>query len=341
MQDGLLSRIGEALAAKQATLRQWFDSADQEEVRAALGPSGEAPFREHMHLLDTARGQAEDGSLGICTVCHEPVEDELILMDYTSCVCLSHLSEAEQRSLESELELAQTVQQSLLPQHPPDVPGLEVAAYSRPAQVVGGDYFDFFPFKDGRQGIVISDVAGHGMSSSLIMASLQTMLRTLSMDSDHPADLVTRINQLCLHNIQFTTFISLFLSAFDPKTRTFTYCNAGHNPPLLIRRDAARTVEWLEPSGAAVGLVEGSVYRDRSISMAPGDLVFLYTDGVTEANNVQGDLFGARRMAGVISEHRDLPAQDLLHAMRDQLGAFTGGGPPSDDVTMVAFRVTS
>ena len=342
MEEGLLNRIRSSLATKRDALRQWAQTASPQGMRDALGPTGRAPFDRHLAVIEDALEQAEDNALGICTVCHEPVESQLIQMDYTRCVCLEHLSERERHSLEAELELAGAVQRSLLPQRPPEFPHLEIAAFSRPAQIVGGDYFDFFPFAGGRQGVAISDVAGHGLSSSLIMASLQTMLRTLTQEHASPAELVGRINRLCIHNIHFTTFVSVFLGAFDPSSRQLTYCNAGHNPPVVVRRQGTDRGEtgWLEPTGAAVGLAEESTYSDQTVSLAAGDLVFLYTDGATETMNTDGALFGADRFASLVCANASLPAQDLIQAVRRDLEVFAEGAAPADDLTMVVLRVT-
>jgi len=339
MDEGLTHRIRSSLTAKRDALRQWAQTAAQEELQDALGPAGQDPFERHLAVLDTAIAEAEENTLGTCTVCHEPVESALIQMDYTSCVCLEHLSDGERRSLEAELEMAGAVQRSLLPQQPPVFPHLQIAAFSRPAQIVGGDYFDFFPFSGGRQGVAISDVAGHGMSSSLIMASLQTMLRTLAQDHSSPADLTARINRLCLHNIQFTTFITQFLGAFDADRRELTYCNAGHNPPLLVRRGGS--TEWLNPTGAAVGLTEDSRYADAAVTLETGDLLFLYTDGLTETADPGGHLFGADRLAALVRSEAARPAQELIQEVLRGLDTFAGGAPPADDRTIVALRVVA
>ncbi len=338
MDEGVLTRIRASLTAKRDLLRQWAQAAPPEKLQDALGPVGHGALEQHLAVIDNALGQAEDRTIGTCTTCHEPVEASLIQMDYTARVCLEHFTEPERRSLEAELELAGAVQRSLLPQRPPTFPGLEIAAFSRPAQIVGGDYFDFFPFAGGRQGLVISDVVGHGLSSSLIMASLQTMLRTLAQEHSSPAELVARINRLCIHNIQFTTFITLFLAAFDPAARELTYCNAGHNPPLLLRRTST---EWLRPTGPAIGLTEESTYSDQTVSLAAGESLFLYTDGATETASPRGDLFGAQRLEALVRRNATVLPQDLLQAVRGGLEAFAGEAPPSDDLTMVALRVVA
>jgi sigma-B regulation protein RsbU (phosphoserine phosphatase) len=341
MDEGLLQRIRASLKTKRDVIESWARSSEPEAISTALGPSGREALERHLSVIDTALDQADHDSLGMCVVCHEPVESRLIQMDYTACVCIDHLSDQERRSLESELELAGAVQRSLLPQQAPIFPHLDIAAFSRPAQIVGGDYFDFFPFAGGQQGLVISDVAGHGMSSSLIMASLQTMLRTLTQEHRSPAELVARVNRLCIHNIQFTTFVTLFLAAFDPDERRLTYCNAGHNPPILFHRGdgAGGRVDWLAPTGAAVGLIEDPSYRDESLSLGSGDLLVLYTDGVTEATDPLGEFFGPERLTSLVAENTSLSAHDLVHAIRDGLQDFAQGAAQADDVTIVVLRV--
>jgi sigma-B regulation protein RsbU (phosphoserine phosphatase) len=341
MDEGVLARVRNSLESKRDVLRDWARSAEPEEIQETLGPSSREALERHLSVIDTALEQVGQGDLGTCVVCHEPVESRLIQMDYTACVCIEHFSDAERRNLENELELAGSVQRSLLPQEAPTFPHLEIAAFSRPAQIVGGDYFDFFPFAGGRQGLTISDVAGHGMSSSLIMASLQTMLRTLTQDHQSPAELVERINRLCIHNIQFTTFVTLFLGAFEPNERRLTYCNAGHNPPMLVRAsaDGWSDIEWLAPTGAAVGLTEDSGYADQAVALNPGDLLVLYTDGVTEATDPLGEFFGPARLATLVRDNAAGSAHDLVHAIRDGLGRFGGGATQADDVTVVVMRV--
>jgi sigma-B regulation protein RsbU (phosphoserine phosphatase) len=341
MDERLLTRIRTSLKSKRDALQEWANNAEPQVVQAALGPSGREALERHLAVIDTAIEQTDHNTLGMCVVCHEPVESRLIQMDYTSCVCIEHFSDEERRSLESELELAGSVQRSLLPQQVPTFPHLDIAAFSRPAQIVGGDYFDFFPFAGGRQGLAISDVAGHGMSSSLIMASMQTMLRTLTQDYQSPAELVSRINRLCIHNIQFTTFVTLFMAAFEPESRQLTYCNAGHNPPILLRGPAAATrdVEWLAPTGPAVGLTEDSTFTDETVTFERGDLLVMYTDGVTEATDPRGAFFGPERLTSVVSENASLSAHDLLHALRQALQSFTGGATQADDVTILVLRV--
>ena len=284
--------------------------------------------------------KAATDTLGICKICHYPVEDSLIEMDYTSEVCLAHFSPQEIRHLEYELELSQIVQRALLPQQVPQISGVDVAAFSRPAQIVGGDFFDFSRFRNGAYAFVIADVAGKGMSAGMIMASVQAALRSLIPISEQPVEVLTTLNEVFSHNIQFTTFVTLFLGAYDPATRMLTYCNAGHNPPLLSRRsgDAEVSDHWLKPSGAAIGLVDDPHFQGEQVQLQPGDTLLLYTDGVTETFNPQNEEFGYERLAGLAHRNPDQAARVLIRELQSELLEFSNHQQLVDDITVIACR---
>jgi sigma-B regulation protein RsbU (phosphoserine phosphatase) len=264
-------------------------------------------------------------------------------MDYTSSVCLDHFSQAEKHSLEMELELAQTVQRSLLPQQIPETPDLEIAAFSRPAQLIGGDYFDFIPFSDGAQGLAIADVAGHGVSAALHMASIQALLRTLIPISSSPAEVSEHVQRLLIHNVRFSNFVTLFLAAYDPVTHGLKYSNAGHNPPLLLSGEGngRASQQWLRPTGAAIGLVEGMTFGEQSLQVQPGDVLILYTDGVTEAMRPDGEQFGYERLAQAASRWANGSSWELVQGIRQELLDFTRQEAQADDVTLIVCRITS
>jgi len=295
-----------------------------------------------LDAIDTAISKAESGTLGRCEVCHEEVEPELLEIDYSASVCLEHLSEEEVRHLESELELAQSVQKMLLPQEAPKIPGLEVAAYSRPAQIVGGDYFDFVEFETGFYGLAIADVAGHGVSASLHMASVQSLLKALAPLSRSPAEVIRQIHKLLIHNIRYTTFVTFFIGTFDPSKKRLTYCNAGHNPPLVLRSQDRTTDApvLLKPTGAAIGLVEEADFGEDRLDLQKGDLLVLYTDGVTEAVNRQDQEFGRERLASLVRITDHLPAREVVNQIRQGLEEFSEGRPFVDDTTFAVCRIT-
>src|SRR5512143_2180092 len=151
-----LETIEKGLTKTRENLYHWLEATPEEKQELQLGSLDPCCVEDHLHVIDQSLEKLEEGTLGICEICHEAVDDELLTMDYTATVCLGHYSEQELRQLESELEMSQVVQRALLPQQAPNIPGMNVAAFSRPAQSVSGDYFDFVPFKDGGHGFVMA-----------------------------------------------------------------------------------------------------------------------------------------------------------------------------------------
>jgi sigma-B regulation protein RsbU (phosphoserine phosphatase) len=259
-------------------------------------------------------------------------------MDYTACVCIEHLTGKERTQLENELELSQKVQRALLPHDVPRIRGLDIAAFSQPAHFVGGDYFDFLRFKEGSHALVIADVMGKGMPASMLMASLQASLRIIAPESSEPADVVARLNHLFCHNIRLTKFVSLFLGQYDEDTRILTYCNAGHNPPLIYRTDGS--IENLLPNGAAIGLIEQTEFTQSSVKLNVGDRLLLYTDGVVESLNKDNELFGQERLEEFLRTSSHLSAHQIVTSLRDRLQQFIETNTPTDDTTIIAVEVT-
>jgi hypothetical protein len=207
MEALLLERMSKGLLQKRNSINEWLHSTPLGKKKILLGPSNEKSVHARLDVIDDAISKADSRTLGKCEICHGDVEPELLEVDYTASVCLEHFSKEERRNLESELELAKDVQKMLLPQEVPNIPGIEIAAYSRPAQIVGGDYFDFIDFSNGLHGLAIADVAGHGVSASLHMASIQALLRTLVPVNSSPAEVMRQVHKLFIHNIRFETFV--------------------------------------------------------------------------------------------------------------------------------------
>jgi sigma-B regulation protein RsbU (phosphoserine phosphatase) len=340
MQKTLFERIKGNLLEKRRNLSEWLESAPEQERQVHLGPADESAVQAHLHVLDTALEKASDGSLGLCDVCHEQVETALLETDYTACVCIEHFSTAEVRQLEGELELSQKLQHAMLPQQAPAIPGLELAFFNRPAQIVGGDYYDFIRFRDGTYGLVVADVVGHGVSASLLMASVHTLLHALIPESDSPSQVLERVNRLFIHNIRITTFVTVFLGQYDPNTGALRYCNAGHNPPLLVHNQVTGgpTASWLEPTAAAIGLIEDFQIAEKMAVLNPGDTLLIYTDGVTEAIDPQEQEFGYERLAGLVRAESRSSATNLVREVRRALLEHTGSQPLADDITIVACK---
>jgi len=336
MLTDLFQRIQVNLAAKRQNVTGFLETASEEKIELCC--EDEHAIQSHLEVIDTALQEIESNTFGVCAVCHEHVDPGLLEMDYTVSVCLDHFSEQERRRLEEELELSAIVQRALLPQITPQIPGVELAAFSRPAAIVSGDYFDFFHYRDGSHGLVIADIPGHGVSAGMLMSSLQTAIRTMAPETDAPSEILERINRFYIHNINFTTFVTIFLARFDPVTHMLTYVSAGHNPPAIVHPGDGE-VTWLRPTAPAIGLSEEFLPRTECVTLELGDVLFLYTDGVTEAVNQVLDEFGSSRLAEVLRKNVSLGASELIQSVRDGLAIFGDGHALEDDTTFVALKV--
>ncbi len=336
MATDIFQRIQGGLAAKRKNVTEFLESASKSKIELCC--EDENTIHAHLQVIDTALEELDNQSLGVCTVCGGQVDSGLLEMDYTVSVCLDHFSEPERRRLEEELELSALVQRALLPRTPPSIPGVELAAFSRPAEIVGGDYFDFFHFRDGTHGLVIADIPGHGVSAGMLMSSLQTAIRTMAPETDVPSEILERINRFYIHNINFTTFVTVFLARFDPLARSLTYASAGHNPPAIVRGQGAG-VAWLTPTAPAIGLSEEFRPRMELVALERGDVLFLYTDGVTEAFNPAQEPFGTLRLAELLGKNADLSATDIVQAVRRGLEAFGDGRVLEDDTTFIVLKI--
>lgn len=338
MATDIFQRIQVSLDEKRQQVAGFLETASKAEKDACLC-NDETCVQEHLQVIEASLGKIETSTLGLCEVCHGAVDTSLLEMDYTSCVCLDHYSEDERRRLESELELSQIVQRALLPQRVPVISGVEIAAFSRPAEIIGGDYFDFFKFRDGSHGLVIADVSGHGVSAGILMSSLQTAIQTMAPDAELPAEILERINRFYIHNINFTTFVTVFLARYDFNSRTLTYVNSGHNPPVIFRRNG-NTIDWLTRTAPAIGLDEHYYPRTETVHLSSGDVLLLYTDGLTEVFNNEMQEFGAKRLAEFLQKAADLSPTDMLQIIRRGVDAHSGDARLSDDLTLVALKVS-
>jgi sigma-B regulation protein RsbU (phosphoserine phosphatase) len=327
-----------ALQETRENLEQWVAATPREKRQVQLGTENERCVEEHLHVINESLEKIEEGTFGICEVCHENMDAELLQMDYTAAVCLGHFTDEELRQLENELELSQVIQRGLLPQQVPSINGVNIAAFSRPAQILGGDYFDFIDFKNNSHGLVIADVSGHGVSAGMFLSSLQTAFHTLVPDAESPLEVLERINRLYVHNVNVTTFVTIFFGQYDPRTRVLTYANAGHNSAYLYRMSTNEEI-WLRPSGPAIGLMEGFLIQKREVQLEPGDILLLYTDGLTEATSPDGTFWSEERLAEIIRENANSSAEQLVQKTMGALREHTHGNPFADDVTLVISKV--
>ena len=242
----------------------------------------------------------------------------------------------EKRKLTRELRVAGQIQEQLLPERPPEIPGFEIAAASIPCSEVGGDFYDFVSLRDGSTGIIIADVAGKGVPGALLMASARAGLRAHLESVSEPREVMRRLNLNLCHDTQSRQFVSLFCGILDPDRRVLCYTNAGHNPPLLIRQGG--TTE-LEEGGLVLGADEEETYAQDGVSLQSGDLILFYTDGVTEALNPQDQIFGVERLLQVVRRAGEADAEEIIERIRVAVRHFAHGTPQSDDITLVVMRV--
>jgi serine phosphatase RsbU (regulator of sigma subunit) len=240
-------------------------------------------------------------------------------------------------SVERESALARRIQRGLLPASVPSVGGIEIAWEWKPARGVSGDYFDVVETPGGGVVLCVADVAGKGLSAALLMANFQAAVRTAAAAVPSLAELCERLNTFVARNLPDDRFVTCFLGVLSPDKATLRYVNAGHNPPLLVRRNG--TVERLERGGFALGLFDDAAFDDGEATLGAGDRLILYTDGVTEVTDRQGAEFGESRLAAVIVAHPALGAEDLKAAILDEIERFRSG-PFADDVTLAVVRAT-
>ncbi len=244
----------------------------------------------------------------------------------------------EKRRMEEEMQLARTIQQELLPKTLPTVPGVQLAAVAEPAREVGGDYFDAVKLGDGRLVLAIADVTGKGVGAALLMANVQACLHALLPMPLPLEDTVAQINRVICRNTSADRFITFFAGVFDPATRRFDYVNAGHNPPMLVRA-ATGAIELLEEGGLLLGVMDGMPYTPGHVTLEAGDVLALFTDGVTEAMGEAEEEYDEARLEALLVEHRALPPQELLGHLRRDIALFTGSDTQlSDDLTAIVLR---
>lgn len=265
----------------------------------------------------------------------------LTVMANIAAIRIEHarLTEAEQakKLLVRELERAAEIQRRLLPDQAPDIAGFDVAGYNAPCRTVGGDYYDFLRYPDGRIALLIGDVSGKGMAAALLMASLQARIQVLFEKPDGLSEQVGRLNRITAANCPGNCFITFFAAILDPASGEMQYCNAGHNPPLLLNKNGE--VEPLGATGMVLGILPSARYEERTCRLDRDELLVLFSDGVTEACNLDlAEEFGESRLIEFLKKERRQRAADLLEAVKMKLSSFTGGAAAADDITIVLVR---
>jgi len=233
-----------------------------------------------------------------------------------------------------EFEDARMIQRGLLPTAMPRTSAVQLASSWRPANGVGGDCFDALTFAGGGVGVTIADVAGKGVPAALLMSNLQAAVRAFAQEGVAPSAVTTNVNRLLCRNMASGRFVTFCYVRLDVAAGRLTYANAGHNPPILVHADGR--IDMLAPSGTVLGVFAESTYEQGEFRIATGDRLVLYTDGITEARNAEGDEFAEERLAQSAVAHRGLPADDMLAAMLADVEGFNGGAYEDDATLIVA-----
>ncbi len=246
---------------------------------------------------------------------------------------------ADRLSLKNDLEIARDIQQAMLPNGLYRATGVETAGVSRPANTVGGDFYDILPLPDGRLAVAVGDVAGKGSPAALLMALLLAILRTLVDEGLGPGELVTRLNAQVSRHAPASRFITLFYGVYNPADGELVFVNAGHTPPLLLRRSGA--CDRLAEGGIALGMFERSTYTAGLANLGPDELLAIYSDGITEAENAAGQPFDEAGLESVLKARQDAAVPDLASLVLGAVERHTGDARMADDLTVLLLRRTT
>ncbi|MFA5117187.1 MAG: SpoIIE family protein phosphatase [Candidatus Omnitrophota bacterium] len=294
-------------------------------------------------------------------VCHEDLEaytmgrDEVIKFfakDPNVAIDLIQLSikrfienlkketEARER-IASELRIAHDIQNSMLPQVFPPFPDrkeFDIFATMYPAKEVGGDFYDFFFVNDDKLCVIIGDVSGKGVPAALFMAICKTLFKTVALQGASAGEIVARVNNTLSADNPMCMFVTVFCLLLDTRTGEVEFCSGGHNPPLVCSIERGCTEYISAPTGMVVGAMENSQCQASKLTLKPGEFIFLYTDGVSEAMNSKRQLFSEVRLNDCLNNHKNKAVTDMISSLRADIVSYVQDAPQSDDITMVALR---
>ncbi len=289
--------------------------------------------------VDTALERLSDGSYGICEVCRTEIEPHYLKVEPLVRVCLSHLSEEQQRSIERDLQLASEIQVNLLPTRNLKVRGWELAYHYEPVGPVSGDYCDVVlsPTCDGETYFFFGDVSGKGVAASLLVSHLHAMFRSLVTSGFPLPRLVEQANRLFCESTLSANFATLVAGKVSP-SGDLEICNAGHCFPLIVK---GGTIRSIESNGLPLGTFFNAEYHSRATQLADGDFLFLYTDGVTEARNKQEEEYSEAQLSALVSREWNRPPEMLIDSCVKDLQKFRDGTAKNDDLTVMVLRKVS
>ena len=286
--------------------------------------------------IDLALGRMDSGRYGLCESCHEPVESDRLVADPLTRFCLDHLTPSDQRALEQDLALAARVQRELLPKADVQFEGWDLAYHYEPAGPVSGDFCDVVPASGsaGNHYFLIGDVSGHGVAAAMLMSHLSALLRTLIAGELPPAQIVERASRVFCESTLPSHYATLVCGRAERGGKV-ELCNAGHPPPLLVRRDR---IESVAASGLPLGLFCTAQFVSCTVHLEPRDVLLLYTDGLTDALDLSGEMFGDDRLHAFARRYAGVEAATIVATCARELSVFRRGRVLTDDVTVLALR---
>jgi sigma-B regulation protein RsbU (phosphoserine phosphatase) len=244
----------------------------------------------------------------------------------------------EKKKMDQELLVARKIQMDLLPQQRPEFKNLQIAAYLNPADQVGGDYYDYFPLDENRIGMVLADVSGHGPSAALVMTMVKGILHSITQKFESPASVLTEMNSILYRIAPKEIFVTMAILLFDREKMLLKYSNAGHNP-ILFYDEQTHTCQPVSLPGPALGISPRSNFNEKVIPLHTGDGFLIYTDGITESCNQQGEMFEEKRLIQIFEEVVTKPADIIIQHITGSLEEFTHQAHQADDVAMITTKV--
>jgi sigma-B regulation protein RsbU (phosphoserine phosphatase) len=248
----------------------------------------------------------------------------------------------EKEKLEKEMEIARDIQQMLIPQQFPSLPGFSIGAFFKPAELIGGDYYDLFEIGRGRFGCVIADVSGKSISGAIIMALIRTMLRAEAMEKESPGEVLTRVNSLIKPDLKPRMYVTASYLILSPREKTVRFASAGHQRPIFYS-ESGKKVEILPGKGMALGISDDKFFRrvieEHEVTLHRGDGLFIYSDGISEAFNPKQEEYGEERILNTLKANLSRKAEDIISALYEDLRQFIGTMNQSDDITMLSFKL--
>jgi sigma-B regulation protein RsbU (phosphoserine phosphatase) len=286
--------------------------------------------------LDDVQDKVKAFTVGGVDYITKPFHIEEVLARVETHLNLRNLQkqlELANQKMTQELALAGEVQEGFFPQALPDISGWQLSVKIKSARETSGDFFDVIPLPRGYYGILMADVVDKGVAAALFMALSWSLMRTYAPDfPTHPEMVLTSVNQRILEDTSAQQFVTVFYAVLDPASGRFAYANAGHSPPMLFNSQSGELLQRLEYTGKPMGLFEDEVWEQGEAELSPGDVVVVYTDGVSEAQNVQGEFFEENRLVASVKNYLGSPAVDISRGILSDVGEFMAEAPQTDDI---------